>query len=338
MSTNDLKLEKKITKAISKGVKYLLSYRIRIMEEDAKKPTYDGGATILLNFIQGRYGIDLGNEKTCDNLVKCAQDYMIDHKKPMFSTYNEQQNDLFDTNFLRDIYLQKTIQHPLNIYIQKMEKYLQSGDGFISQILPILDIFSQRQIRYLNVGLALFGLMEKNYQKTTQDKMFKHLKKRVSRELADMFNNKSNYDPLYLDTTKAYSLFLLHLLEEGKRIDLEDYHKFVISLLKTQNSMGHWIHTDTYDSVNEVNNTILTVFAVINLLNYYNIIKDTETEKQDNLEMIEGFEGGFLTQKNMDAIFASKVCSSTLIEVSVLLFMMIVFGYLLIKLYRIKNI
>jgi hypothetical protein len=205
--------------------------------------------------------------------------------------------------------------------------------------MPILDIFSQRQIRYLNVGLALFGLMEKNYMKTKENRMFKHLKKRISRELADMFNNKSNYDPLYLDTTKAYALFLLHLLEEDKRIDQDDYHKFVISLLKTQNSMGHWIHTDTYDSVNEINNTILTIFAVINLLNYYSIIKDNSVEdKEKSEDMIEGFEGGFLTQKNMDIMFASKVCSSTLIEVGVLLFMMFIFGYLLIKLYRQKNI
>jgi hypothetical protein len=334
------KLKKKISRAISKGVKYLLTYKIRIIEEDAKKPTYDGGATILLNFIQGRYGIDMVNEKTCDNLVKCAQEYMLNHKKPLFSTYDEQQNDLFDTNFLRDIYLQKNNQYPINVYIEKMEKYLQTGDGFISQLMPILDIFSQRQIRYLNVGLALFGLMEKNYEKTTENKMFKHLKKRISRELADMFNNKSNYDPLYLDTTKAYALFLLHLLEEDKRIDQDDYHKFVINLLKTQNSMGHWIHTDTYDSVNEINNTILTIFAVINLLNYYSIIKDNSVDEdnKESKDMIEGFEGGFLTQKNMDIMFASKVCSSTLIEIGVLLFMMFIFGYLLIKLYRQKNI
>ena len=116
------KLEKKISRAISKGVKYLLTYKIRIIEEDAKNPTYDGGASILLNFIQGRYGIDMGNEKNCDNLVKCAQEYMLNHKKPLFSTYDEQQNDLFDTNFLRDIYLQKNNQYPINVYIQKMEK------------------------------------------------------------------------------------------------------------------------------------------------------------------------------------------------------------------------
>jgi hypothetical protein len=339
MDTDNLKIEKKITKGISKGVKYLLSYKLRIIEEETKNQTYDGGASILLNFIQGRYGIDMGNEKNCDNLVKCAQEYMIDHKKPLFSVYNKQQNDLFDTNFLRDIYLQKNNQFPLNVYIQKMEKYLQTGDGFISQIMPILDIFSQRQIRYLNVGLALFGLMEKNYQKVTQNKLFNHLKKRVSRELADIFNNKSNYDPLYLDTTKAYALFLLHLLEEDKRIDDEDYHKFIICLLKTQNSMGQWIHTDTYDSVNEVNNTILTIFAVVNLLNYYNIIKDKDKEtEKDMSNIVEGFEGGFLTQKNMDIMFASKICSSTLIELGVLLFMILVFGYLIVKLYRNKKI
>ena len=59
--------------------------------------------------------------------------------------------------------------------------------------------------------LALFGLMEKNYEKVKKNKGFLHLKKRICRELADIFNNTSNNDPHQLDTVKSYAIFLLHL-------------------------------------------------------------------------------------------------------------------------------
>jgi hypothetical protein len=341
---NSEKFEKNIKKSISKGVKYLLKYRLNLIEEQQKQPSYDGGVTILMSYMQGHYGIDFGFEKNCNNLVKCAQDYIIDHPRPMFNK-NKKENDLFDTNFLRDIYLQKNNQYTLNVYIEKMEKYIQSGDGLITKLMPILDIFSQREIRYLNVGLALFGLMEKNYEKVKKNKGFLHLKKRICRELADIFNNTSNNDPHQLDTVKSYAIFLLHLLEEGQRVDDEDYKKFVVCLLRTQNSVGQWIHSDSYDSVNEINNSMLTIFSIINLLNYYKRITDSElTENTDNTDntmksnTIEGFEGGFLTQKNMDAIFASKVCTNTLVELGTLLFMIIIFIYLMIKLYQRRNI
>ena len=356
MEKNELTvIEKKIKKSISRGIKYLLNYRLRMVEEEKKKSVYDGGATILLSYLQGRYGIELGFEGNCDNLVKCSQNYMIDHPKPLFG-YSNQENDLFDTNFLRDIYLQQYNQFPVAQYIEKMEKYIQTGDGFISQLIPVLDIFSQRQIRYLNVGLALFGLMEKNYDKVITNKGFKHLKKRVTAELLDIFHNKSNYDPIYLDTTKSYALFLLHLLREDDKIDEEDELKFLGCLLKTQNGMGHWIHTDTFDSVNEVNNTILTIFSVVNLLYYYNKLTDN-TDNTDNIDtssengikknkninktnfdMIEGFEGGFLTQKNMDNIFNSKMCVSSLIQVGFLVILMAIFAYFMIRIYRNRNI
>jgi hypothetical protein len=335
--TDDIKLLKRIKKSISQGVKHLRDYRMRILKEEEKKQVYDGGASILLSYIQGKYAIDLGFEKNCDNLVKCAQDYIITHPKPLLN-YNKSENDLFDTNFLREIFLQKSNQYPLRIYIQKMETYLQNGNGFINQILPILDIFSQRQVRYVNVGLGLFGLMEQNYEKTTANKEFRHLKKRVARELADIFHNKSNYDPLYLDTVKAYSLFLLHLLEEEDRIDEDDYKKFSVCLMRTQNSIGNWIHSNNYDSVNEINNTILTIFAVINLLNYYKKLSDSMTEIENQTNVIEGFQGGFLTQKNMDIILSTKICFSTFIEAIILLFMIIIFLFLLVKIYRQKNI
>jgi hypothetical protein len=331
------RLAKKIKKSMSKSIKYLLDYQLRLSEEEKNKQIYDGGVSIMLNYIQGRYGFDLGFDKDCNNLVKCAQDYMITHPRPLFG-YNKPSNDLFDTNFLRDIFLQKNNQYPLSQYIQKMEKYIQTGNGFINNILPILDIFSQRQIRYVNVGLGLFGLMEQNYEKVTHNKEFKHLKKRVCRELADIFNNKSNYDPLYLDTIKAYSAFLLHLLEEEDRIEEEDYKAFVICLLKTQNSIGNWIHSDNNDSVNEINNTMLTIFALINLLNYYKRITENVENTMESIDTIEGFEGGFLTQKNMDLIFSSKACWSTFFEIGVLIIMLIIFGYLMIRIYRVKNI
>lgn len=344
-------MDKKVKKGISKGVKYLREYRLKIIQQEKKKGSlYDGGATILLSYLQGKYGIEFEFEKNCSNLVKCAQYYSIDHHKPIFS-YTNETTDIFETNFLRDIYLQKYNKYPLKNMIQKMEQYLQSGNGIINQIMPILGITSQRQVRYLNVGLGLFGLMEKNAEKVSADKYFIHLKKRVCRELADIFNNTNNYDPLYLDMVKAYSLFLLYSLGENNRIDEAAYKNFIVCLLKSQNSMGQWIHTDNYDSVNEINNTILTIFAVINLLNYYaenqnnDSENDTEnendnendTKKNDN--MIEGFAGGFLTPENMDNLFFNnKVCIGSIIEIILLLCMIAFTAYICLRIYRSKNI
>ena len=333
------KLAKKIKKTMTKAVKYLLNYQLRLgeVEKDKQKQIYDGGVSIMINYIQGRYGFELGSEKNCDNLIRCAQDYTLTHPIPLFG-YAKPSNDLFDTNFLRNIFLQKNNQYSLHQYIEKMEKYIQTGNGLINNILPILDIFSQRQIRYVNVGLGLFGLMEQDYSKATQNKEFKHLKKRVCRELADIFHNKSNYDPLYLDTIKAYSLFLLHLLEEEDRIEEQDYRAFVICLMKTQNSTGNWIHSDNNDSVNEINNTMLTIFALINLLNYYKRITENIESTMERIDTIEGFEGGFLTQRNMDLIFSSKACWTSFFEIGVLILLIIIFGYLMTKIYRAKNI
>jgi hypothetical protein len=343
IGNNDEKFKKGIRKAMSKGVKYLLKYRLNMLEEEKEKKIYDGGVTILMNYMQGKYGIDFNFDNSYDNLVNSAQNYMIDHKKPIFAT-NRKNNDLFDTNFLRDIYLQKYNQYTLNVYIQKMEKYISTGDGFLTQIIPILDIFNQRSIRYLNVGLALFGLMEKNYQKVMSNKHFLHLKKRISRELADIFNQvNSNSENHYLDHTKSYALLLLYLLEEKKRIDPEEHRKFILTLLRTQNSMGQWIYSDSYDSANEINNNILTIFSIINLLNYYKDITENESEQESNLEMketvIEGFQGGFLTQNNMDKMFKEyRFCIGPLIEVGTLLLMIAIFIFLMIKIYRRNNI
>ena len=363
-------IEKKIKKGISKGVKYLQQYRLKVVDyEHRKKTVYDGGATILLSFMQGRYAVDFGFEKNCENLVKCAQDYSIDHQKSMFS-YAEETTDLFETNFLRDIYLQKYNKYPLKNIIQKMEQYIQSGNGIINQLMPILGITSQRHVRYLNVGLALYGLLERNQEKVESNKYFIHLKKRVCRELADIFNNKENYDPLYLDMVKAYALFLLNLLGEEKRIDDEAHKQFIVCLLKSQNSMGHWIHTDNYDTVNEINNTILTIFAVCNLLNFIvknnleiqketNEINESKTENKninnnkketkklkeelkeelkEKMTNIEGFAGGFLTPDNMDNLFADRTCMGSVIEL-IIFFALIAFAvFIIMRLYRSRSI
>jgi hypothetical protein len=320
-----------------------------IDEQKKQGIKYDGGVTILLSYLEGKYGIELGFKKKCNNLVKCAQEYSIIAPKPVF-VYGEQQNDLFETNFLRDIFLQKSNQYTLNIYISKMEKYLQGGDGLISQLIPILDIFSQRHVRYLNVGLGLFGLMEKKRDKTLSNKSFLHLKKRVSIELVNIFLNKSNYDDLYLDTTKAYSLFLLHLLEEDSRIEETDHEKFITCMLKNQSSLGNWIHTDAFDKTNEVNNMILTIFCVINLLHYY---KKTTVEKEDKdkeikmiqsqSHQIEGFVsglggGGMLTQNNLDSMFTVKGCMGSTIELIILIVALIIAGFIMFKIYRYQNI
>ncbi len=349
-------IEKKIKKGISRGVKYLREYRLKMVEEQRKQGIkYDGGVTILLAFIEGKYGIPLGFKKKYNTLVKCGQNYSIIAPKPIF-VYEEQENDLFETNFLRDIFLQNSNQYTLNNYISKMEKYLQGGDGLISQLIPILDIFSQRHIRYLNVGLGLFGLMEKKREKVLADKSFLHLKKRVATELVNIFLNKSNYDDLYLDTSKAYSLLLLHLLEEESRIEDTDHDKFINCMLKNQSSFGNWIHTDTYDKTNEINNMILTIFCVINLLHYYKKITTEKENKEQTLEkfenpdmiqsqshQIEGFisglgGGGMLTPTNIDNIFSVKGCMGSTIEIILLIACLIVAAFIMFKIYKYQNI
>ncbi len=347
-------IEKKIKKGISRGVKYLREYRLKMIEEQKKQGVkYDGGVTILLSYLEGKYGIELGFKKKCNNLVKCGQEYSIIAPKPVF-IYGEQQNDLFETNFLRDIFLQKSNQYTLPNYINKMEKYLQGGDGLISQLIPILDIFSQRHVRYLNVGLGLFGLIEKRPDKTLANKSFLHLKKRVSSELVNIFLNKSNYDDLYLDTSKAYSLLLLHLLDEDSRIEDTDHEKFINCMLKNQSSLGNWIHTDAFDKTNEVNNMILTIFCVINLLHYYKkITSDKEVKEEDIKEgfemiqshshQIEGFVsglggGGMLTQTNLDSIFSTKGCMGSIIELILLIVALLISGYIMFRIYKYQNI
>ena len=347
------KESRKVRKSISKGVKYLRQYRLKIIEEEYKKGTgYDGGASILLSYLHGRFAIDFGFEENCGNLVKCAKEYIQTHPTPVLSFYSKQQNDLFETNFLRDIYFNDYNNIPIHNHVEKMEKYIQSGTGLINNLIPILDIFSQRQIRYLNVGLGLFGLMEKNRDKALEDKSFNHLKKRIGRELADLFHNKSNYDPLYLDTSKSYALVLLFLLEEEGRIEEDEYETFIKCIIRNQNSLGNWIHTNLFDSVNEVNNMLITIFSVVNLLNYYqmkfNEIDDIDENDNNNQQesrinnenqQIEGFVGGFLTQDNFDKIFfQNKACFASIIEIILLIIVLGIAGAYMIYLYRRKNI
>jgi hypothetical protein len=374
MNTN---IEEKIKKSIAKGIKYLRKYRLKVIEHENKKSNlYDGGVSILLSYLQSQYAIEFGFDINCGNLVKCAQEYSINHYKPIFN-YDTRYTDLFETNFLKDIYLQKYTKYTTKSIIQKMEQYLQSGGGnIVSQIMPLLGLTNQRDMRYTNVGLGLVGLMQKNPDKILNNKYFQHLKKRVARELADIINNSNSSDNLYLNVsiTKSYSLFLLYLLGEEKRIDEDTHNKFVISLLKSQNSNGEWIYSDITDTSNEINNALITIFSIVNLLNYFNKHnndlsyneeqekenteeENTEeenknedeinlsSEKKDNNdnkeeqkeEMIEGFSyaGGVLTPKNIDKMLSQeKRCIGSIFEVSILLCIVAGGVYILLHLYR----
>lgn len=355
---NKMNIEKPIKKSIVRGIKYLRKYRLKIIEHEKKKGNvYDGGATILLSYLQSQYGIDLDFDNNCGSLVKCAQIYAINHHKPIFN-FEEQHTDLFETNFLRDIYLQKYTKYTIKGIIQKMEQYLQSGGNIINHIMPLLGFSNQREMRYTNVALGLVGLIEKNPEKIINNKYYLHLKKRVARELADIFNKKEIETNISM--TKSYSLFLLHLLDEEKRIDEEMHNQFIVSLLKSQNSGGEWTYSDiTNDKINEINNTILTIFSVVNLLNKLKnelLIEEEEEDENNNSEekkeeenniddnnkeMIEGFAyaGGVLTQDNYDNIFKgeNKKCIGSIIEVSLLLCMIAGTVYALLHLYRKKT-
>jgi hypothetical protein len=352
-----MNIEKPIKKSIVRGIKYLRKYRLKIIEHETKKGNvYDGGATILLSYLQSQYGIDFDFDNNCGSLVKCAQIYSINHHKPIFN-FEEQHTDLFETNFLRDIYLQKYTKYTIKGIIQKMEQYLQSGGNIINHIMPLLGFSNQREMRYTNVALGLVGLIEKNPEKIINNKYYLHLKKRVARELADIFNKKEIETNISM--TKSYSLFLLHLLDEEKRIDEEMHNQFIVSLIKSQNSGGEWTYSDiTNDKINEINNTILTIFSVVNLLNKLKnelLIDEEEEENENNnskeenenniddnnKEMIEGFSyaGGVLTEDNYDNIFKgeNKKCIGSIIEVSLLLCMIAGTVYALLHLYRKKT-
>ena len=95
-----------------------------IEEEYKKGPGYDGGASILLSYLHGRFAIDFGFEQNCGNLVKCSREYILTHPTPVLSFYSKQQNDLFETNFLRDIYFNDYNNIPIHNHIEKMEKYI----------------------------------------------------------------------------------------------------------------------------------------------------------------------------------------------------------------------
>ncbi len=361
-----MNIEKPIKKSIVRGIKYLRKYRLKLLDHEEKKGNvYDGGATILLSYLQCQYGIDFDFDINCGGIVKCAQIYSINHHKPIFN-FEEQHTDLFETNFLRDIYLQKYTKYTIKGIIQKMEQYLQSGGNIINHIMPLLGFSNQREMRYTNVGLGLVGLMDKNPEKIMNNKYYLHLKKRVARELADIFNKKEIETTVSM--TKSYSLFLLHLLDEEKRIDEEMYNQFVVTLIKSQNSGGEWTYSDiTNDKINEINNTILTIFSVVNLLNKLKneSLIDEENEDENNYqeedennnseekkeedennidnnnkEMIEGFSyaGGVLTPNNFDNIFKgeNKKCIGSIIEVSLLLCMIAGTVYALLSLYRKK--
>lgn len=341
-------MDKKIKKSISKAVKYLRKYRLRLMEIERKDKVDDGGVSIIMSYLQGRFGIDFGFKENCRNLYKCARKYRINHPKSLFdNNVIDQDEDLFSTNFLQDIYFQKTNQYPLDVYLDKLERYLMTGDGYFSQLLPIMDIFSQKKVRTLNVALALFGLQEKRPDKTSDNHRFNTMKKNVIDELVKIFDNDAGYDPYYLDTVKAYSLVLMIFFDKSKLIKGKDHTKFINCLIKNQASNGQWYHADNYDSVSEINNLIITVLALTVLLDYYENKAEfieqkkenkKENPKQENKQNIEeGFQGGFLTPRNMDQMWGSP-CASSMIELIGLIIILILGIYLGVKFYQKYNL
>ena len=70
-------------------------------------------------------------------------------------------------------------------------------------------------------------------------------------------------------------------------------------------------------------------------------IRPIENQKNKKSQVVEGFlgfgGGGFLTQKNMDNMWSSP-CLGTSIETVIFILLLIIAGYIFIKLYRAYNI
>jgi hypothetical protein len=344
-------LEKKVKKAIGKSIKYLRKYRLEVIDNEKKEKVNDSGVSILMSYFQGYYGIDLGFDKDCNNLYKCAIEYHNSHPKSILD-FSEKEEELFSTDFLKDIYFQKNSKYPIDVYCNKLEKYLMEGSFVISKLtnlIPILDIFSQRRIKYLNVGLALIGLSHKRPLKVKESSCFKKLKKKVVIELINIFKQNSDNNPYNLDVIKGYALLLIALLDSIEKINKNDYQKFLIKLINNQGTQGDWIHSDYKDGNSQISNLLTTIFSLGTLLEYLNLymiashseIRPIENQKNKKSQVVEGFlgfgGGGFLTQKNMDNMWSSP-CLGTSIETVIFILLLIIAGYIFIKLYRAYNI
>jgi hypothetical protein len=347
----DKKIEKKVKKSINKSIKYLRKYRLDVIDKEKKEKVDDGGVSILLSYFQGHYGIDLGFEQDCDNLYKCAIMYQNSHPKSILD-FGEKEEELFSTDFLQDIYFQKNNKYPIDIYCEKLEKYLTESNFVISKLtnlIPILDIFSQRRIKYLNVGLALIGLYHKRPSKTKDNNSYKKLKKKVVHELINIFKENSDNNPYNLDVLKSYTLLLIASLDSIEKINKNTYQKFLIKLVNNQGINGEWIHSDYKDGNGQISNLLLTIFSLGTLLEYLNLymigshseIRPVENIKNKNPKVIEGFMGfgggGFLTQKNMDNMWSSP-CLWSSIEMIVFIILILIAGFIFIKMYRQYNI
>jgi hypothetical protein len=343
------KLEKKVKKAISKSIKYLRKYHLDVLDMEKKERVNDSGVSIMLSYLQGYYGINLGFEQDCNNLYKCAMEYQNNHPRSILD-FSENEDELFSTEFLKDIYFQKNNKYPIDVYCNKLEKYLLEGSfvtSTLSNLIPILDLFSQRRIKYLNVGLALIGLSHKRPSKIEGSSSYKKLKKKVIYELINIFKENSNNNPYNLDAVKSYSLLLIALLGNIEKINKRDYQKFLVVLLKTQGINGEWIHSDYKDGNSQITNLLLTIFSLGTLLEYLNLYmirSSSEIRPIQNLkkkEVVEGFlgfgGGGFLTQRNMDNMWGSP-CLGSSIEMVIFIGLLIISGYIFMKAYQKYNI
>lgn len=351
------KLEKKIKKTIIRGVKYLRKYRLEIIDQEAKEKFDDKGISIMLAYFQGRYGVELGYEEDCHNLYKCTQKYLKTHPRNIFN-FKREKNHLFSTDFLEDIYFQKHNKFPTQKYIEYLEKYLNKGNSFmshLSNLMPVLDLFSQRKVKYLNVALALFGLAEKKPLKVLKNHSYQKLKKKVVYELIKIFNNETDHDPYYLDSIRSYALLLIAFLGDLDKVEKSDYLRFIKRLIRNQSVSGHWVHADLKDGTDQTSNLLLTIFSLGTLLEYINldmIRSHSRDDSKSNLksqkeksqkgknqtkDLEEGFMGfgggGFMTQSNLDNMWDTP-CMGSLIELMSLLVIIVIAIYIFVKMYQ----
>jgi len=268
----------KLKKSIANGTKYLRNYRKHYISQHKTYDTYDGGVSMFLLFFQNYYGVDFnfnGSDYKDTRLTKITYKLSQKHKNSWYQTSEDE--DIFSTDFLQEIYFQNKLRYKSLEYQSQLEKYLKSGYfNKMSHLMPILDIFSQNQIKSVNVGLAIYGLIERGY------KIRPEFKKEVVQQLIAIFENKREYDPQYLDLIKVYSLYIIYLLKEDKLIDIKDINSFIECLIKHQASNGQWIHSSNFDQVRERDNTIMSMFALGILLEYYQSIKKLGHNYQKN--------------------------------------------------------
>lgn len=268
----------KLKKSIANATKYLRNYRKHYISQNRSYNTYDGGVSMLLLFFQNHYHLDFkfrGSDYKDIKLTKITQKLSKKHNISWYQTREDE--DIFSTEFLQEIYFQDKLRYKSLEYQTQLEKYLKSGYfNKMSHLMPILDIFSQNQIKTVNVALGLYGLIDRGY------KIRPEFKKEVTDQLIAIFENQREYDPQYLDLIKVYSLYLLYLLKEDSRINIKDLNSFMGCLIKHQASNGQWIHSTNFDQVRERDNTIMTVFALGILLEYYQSIQQLGDNYQRN--------------------------------------------------------